>query len=147
MPADRTPPASDRQEPSSGELPWTIRGAAGVAVIEAAGAGAFVVRYLVDVLPFEDPWLTHAGYALGVIALVTGAAAALVAAARALLRRRHWPRSLLVVAQLMAFAIGIPMVQADDWVGWPVVVLGALGLVLVLHPATTAAIEGDREAS
>jgi hypothetical protein len=46
-----------------------------------------------------------------------------------------------VVAQIMALAIGVPMARAGDWVGWVIAATGVVGLVLLLHPATTAALE------
>ena len=129
-------PAVDPPNP-----PWTVRVAAVLALLQAVGSAAFAVRFLVEVLPLEEPRGLRAGYAFGVVAFVGGAAAVLVVAARALRRLRLWSRSLLVVAQLMALAVGIPMAQGDDWIGWPVAVTGVVGLVLLLHPTTTTALE------
>jgi len=113
---------------------------AALALVEAAGVGLFAIRFLVDVLPLEDPWLMRAGYAFGLEVCVVGAAVVLVLAARAIGQLRPWSRSLLVVAQIMALAIGVPMAQASDWVGWVIAAMGAAGLVLLFHPATTAAL-------
>ena len=137
MPADTSPDLVRDQ----GGAPWTVVAAAVLALLEAVGASVFVVRFLLEVLPLEEPRLMQAGFALGVVALVGGAAVALVLAARALVALRYWPRSVLVVAQVMALAIGIPMAQAGDWVGWLIVAMGVVGLALLLHPATTAALE------
>jgi hypothetical protein len=108
---------------------------------QAAGTGGFAVLFLLDVLPLRDPVLMRAGFALGVLVLVVGAGAVLVAAARALLQLRFWSRSLLVVAQIMALAIGVPMAQGGSWIGWVIAAMGPIGLLLLLHPATTAALE------
>jgi hypothetical protein len=116
-----------------------------LAFVEAAGVGWFAVRFLIDVLPLEDPWLMRAGYAFGLLACVVGAAVVLVIAGRAIGQLRPWSRSLLVVAQCMALAIGVPMAQGSDWVGWVIAAMGVVGLILLLHPATTAAlVDADR---
>lgn len=135
------PPAHDAAHGAGAAgPPWTVRAAVALALTQAAGAAAFAVRFLVDVLPFEEPRLMRAGFAIGVVVLVAGAAAALVAAARALHRLRPWPRSLLVVAQIMALAIGVPMAQGGDRVGWAIGATALVGLVLLLHPTTTSAL-------
>lgn len=118
-----------------------MHAAAVVALLQAAGSAAFAARFIVEVLPLEEPRWERAGFALGLVTFVLGAAAVLVAAARGLRRMQFWSRSLLVVAQVMALAIGIPMAQGGDWVGWLVAATGAAGLGLLLHPATTAALE------
>jgi hypothetical protein len=123
--------------------PWTVRAGAALAVIEAIGAVGFALRFLVDVLPFEDEALRRAAFAFGVEICVVGSAAVLLLAARALAQQRRWSRSLLLVAQVMGFAIGWPMIQGGDWVGWVLVAMAAVGVVLLLHPATTAALERD----
>lgn len=120
--------------------PWSVRAAAALALGQAVGTAAFAVLFLVDVVPFEEPRLMRAGFALGVVALVIGAAVWLTLAARALLRLRTWPRSLLVVAQIMALAIGVPMARGGELVGWVIVSTALAGLVLLLHPRTTAAL-------
>ena len=118
--------------------------AAGVVLLQALGTVGFALLFVADVLPLEEPRAMRAGFAFGVVLSVVGAAAVLVVAARALLRGQAWSRSLLVVAQLMAIVIGAPMAQGGDWIGWLVVASGVGTLVLLLHPATTAALELDR---
>lgn len=138
-------PAADRPDVSGrvgpGIAPWTVRMAAALALVQAAGAFAFAVLFLVDVVPLEEPRLTRAGFALGIETLVVGSAVMIGLAARALVRMRSWSRSFLVVAQIMALAIGVPMTQGGSWVGWLIAAIGLAGLVLLLHPATTAAVE------
>jgi hypothetical protein len=135
------PSRLDRGADPPGAAPWTVRLAAGLGLAQAVGTAGFAVRFVADVVPLEEPLAVHGGYALGVVVFVVGAAAALALAARALLRLRPWARSLLVVAQVMALAIGAPMAQAGDWVGWLIAATGAAGFILLLHPATTAALE------
>ena len=54
------------------------------------------------------------------LVLVLAGTALLAVAARDLRRGAGWARSMLVVGQLMALAIGIPMAQGGSWVGWAI---------------------------
>lgn len=118
-----------------------MRVAAAIAWAQAGGAAVYAVVFTVGVLPLRDPWLQRAGFAAGIVVLVLGGAAVLAAAAKAIARLRHWARSFLVVAQLMALAIGVPMAQAGGVVGVLLVVAAVVALVVLLHPATTAALD------
>lgn len=122
-------------------MPWTARWVSRLAWAEALGTAAYAVVFTLGVLPLRDPWLQRAGFAAGVVVLVLVGAAVLAAAARAIAGLRHWARSFLVVAQLMGLAVGVPMARAGDAVGVAVVVAAVVGLVLLLHPATTAALD------
>jgi len=141
VPAAEHPDADDRVGWTWADASWTVRTAAALVLVQAAGATGFAVLFLVDVLPLDEPRLMRAGFALGVVGLVLGSAAALVVAARALVQSRPWSRSFLVVAQIMALAIGVPMSQGESWVGWVVTATGLAGLGLLLHPATTGSLE------
>ena len=69
------PPAHDAAHGAGAAgPPWTVRAAVALALTQAAGAAAFAVRFLADVLPFEEPRLMRAGFAIGVVVLVAGAA-------------------------------------------------------------------------
>ena len=102
----------------------------------------FTVYFAVDVFPVGDPVLPRLAMALGVIVFLLLVVAALCAAARALGQLRHWPRSLLVVIQVIALALGVPFARDGFVVGWLIAGAAAALVVALLVPSTTAAIEG-----
>lgn len=121
--------------------PSTVSAAAGLAGLEAAALAGYAVTYAVQVLPLGDNAMTRALIAGGVVLFVLLAAAGVGAAAVALLRLRHWPRSVLIVTQLLVLAIMVPLALAGWWLAWLAVAVAAAVTALVLAPATTAAIE------
>lgn len=121
--------------------PGTVTAAAALARVEAAALVVYAVVYVVQVLPFKDEAITRGLIAGGVVVFLLLAAGAVAAAAWALLQLRHWPRSLLVVTQLLVVAVMAPLAGAGLWVGWLAVAVAVAVAVLVLAPQTTAAIE------
>ncbi|NHC13012.1 hypothetical protein [Motilibacter deserti] len=69
----------------------------------------------------------------------------LLAAARAVLRRRRWARAPAVLSSLLALPVGWDAMGQDEaWLGVPVLVLGVLGLVLALAPGVGGLLTGER---
>ncbi|MER6919324.1 hypothetical protein [Streptomyces spiralis] len=64
-------------------------------------------------------------------------------AARGLLLRRSWSRGPAVITQIMALPVAYSLLQADSVAvpaGAALAVVAVLGLVLLIHPATTRAL-------
>ena len=65
-------------------------------------------------------------------------AGGLALAARGLNAGRRWARAPLVVTQLLAVAVSVPLVQAGvRWIGWPLLAGSAAALVALFAPAMT----------
>lgn len=133
-------PTPERRGETSGRPP-TVNVAAGLAGLEALALVGYAVSYVVGALPFRDNVGTRAVMTGGVALFLLIVAGAVAAAARALVALRHWPRSLLVVAQLLLVAIMFPLALAGLKVGWLAVAVAVAIAALVLAPATTAAVE------
>lgn len=106
--------------------------------LELAGAVALFVLLVLDVLVQPATWVATA------IALVVVEAIAVVAFAAVLVgiwRGRAWVRSLGIVLQVLIAAVGIGALQGafaqPDW-GWPLVIIGVVGLGLFLSPPAAA---------
>ncbi|MGH8868894.1 MAG: hypothetical protein ACRDYU_12960, partial [Actinomycetes bacterium] len=70
------------------------------------------------------------------------AAAGLLAVASGLHRVRRWARAPAVVTQLLLLPVSVSMVQGDQYAaGLPLGALAAVGLVLLLSPPTSRALE------
>lgn len=141
-----SPLPAEAAGPSSGidarrEVPGTVTAAATLAGAEAVVLVGYAVTYTVQVLPLGDEALTRGLIAGGVVLFLSLMAVAIASAAWALLHLRHWPRSLLLVVQLLAVAVMVPLALAGIWIAWLVVAAAVCTAALVLAPPTTAAIE------
>lgn len=125
----------------AGPRPTSVTAAAALAGLEALALVAYAVSYLVGALPFRDNAFTRGLITGGVVLFLLIAAGVVAAAARALLALRHWPRSLLVVVQVITVAVVLPLALAGLWPGWLAVAAACAVTALVLAPAATAAIE------
>ena len=122
---------------SSGTLTWAIR----LLLLEAAGLAVLTVYLLIRLLDAED---VIVGVAVSLIVFAALGAAAIVAVARALLRRASGARGPAIVVQLFVIAAGGFLVQTDPvWAGWLLIALGlGAGLLLVL-PSSSRALGVD----
>jgi hypothetical protein len=107
---------------------------------QALGLAAFAVAVVVHGLGGDrsstaDFWL--------LAALLLLWAAGLAWAARGVWRARRWSRAPLVLSQLLLLAVGVPLVQGEGarWAGVLMVATSLTGLVAVLTPRVTAALE------
>ncbi len=132
---------SRRSLDGSPQRPLTVSAAAALAGLEALALVGYAVTYMVGALPFRDNVTTRALMTGGLVLFLLIAAGAVAAAAHALLALRHWPRSLLVVVQVITVAVMLPLALAGLMVGWLAVLVAAGVAALVLAPATTAAVE------
>lgn len=123
------------------DVPVTVTAAAALAGLEAAGLVGYAATYTFQVLPLGNDAVTRALIAGGVVVFLLTAAAAVATAAWALLNLRHWPRSLLVVTQLLAIAVITPLAMAGSWVAWLAVAVAVAVASFVVAPPTTKAIE------
>ena len=115
--------------------------AAGFAGAEAVTLIGYTGVYVAQVLPFEDDATTRALIAGGVALFLLMAAAAIGGAALALVKLQRWSRSLLLVVQLIAAAVTLPLALDGRWAAWLVVGVAAAIVALILAPTTTAALE------
>jgi hypothetical protein len=123
-------------------LPPTLRWAVRLLAVEAAGVGLLAAFLLYRDL---SGGATDLRGALGVTAYATLTAAALAGLAVALSRRKARGRAPAIVLQLLAIALASFMIQGGlAWLGVPVTLLGLLVAVLLLVPATTAALSQPR---
>jgi len=118
-----------------------VKAAAALAGLEAVALVAYAAAYVLEVLPFDDEVMVRSLMAGAVALFLLLAAAALGAAAWALLRLRHWPRSVLVMAQLLIAAVMVQFALDGRWLGWLFVAVALTVVAMVLAPRTTAAIE------
>lgn len=124
--------------------PPTVRAAVALAGLEALALVGYAVTYTVGALPFRDNVTTRALMTGGLVLFLLIAAGAVGAAAHALLGLRHWPRSLLLVVQVITVAVMLPLALAGLLIGWLAVLVAVAVAALVLAPATTATVErGD----
>jgi hypothetical protein len=119
--------------------PWTLTAGAAMAML----LGAVIVAYGVY-LPV-DGITSHSGLGLtalgGLIVLLMGLLP--IAAGRALLRLRRWGRSPAVLMDTLCLAVGYLGFSSTGVEGLLEVLIGVYGLVgivLLLHPRTTAAL-------
>ncbi|MGA5062586.1 hypothetical protein ACPB9E_02235 [Streptomyces exfoliatus] len=121
--------------------PARLAAAAAVAGIEALGLVVGGVYMLVDALTRKSGDLT--GALTGAVTLVVLGLIPL-AAARGLWLRRSWSRGPAVITQILALPVAWQMLQANSAMIPAGVVLGVLavtGLVLLVNPATTEALD------
>lgn len=77
----------------------------------------------------------NVGLFLGLVAIYAAYGSVLVLAARGVLRLRRWSRSVGLLSQLIALLMTPTILGAGAWwVGVPLLVVAALGLVLLLAP-------------
>lgn len=122
----------------SAPIPVTLRWAVRLLWAEAVAVG-LIAAWLVwaDLTASTSDLLS----ALLVTAFAVGAAAALWALGRALLRRQAGARAPAIVLQLMLLPIGWFMIQAGlGWLGVPVMALGLGVSWLLVSPPTTRAL-------
>ena len=128
-------------EESDSATPATLLWAVRTLLLQAAGLAVLAVYLIVRSLTAEN---VHAGVAVALIVLAAVGAAAIVAVARSLSRRRAGARGPAIVVQLFVIASGGFLLQTDAaWAGVLLMVLGVgVGLLCVL-PATTRALGLD----
>ncbi|SIN18494.1 hypothetical protein SAMN04489832_3761 [Micromonospora cremea] len=122
----------------SAPIPVTLRWAVRLLWAEAVAVG-LIAAWLVwaDLTAATSDLLS----ALLVTAFAVGAAAALWALGRALLRRQAGARAPAIVLQLMLLPIGWFMIQAGlGWLGVPLMALGLGVSWLLVSPPTTRAL-------
>lgn len=131
---------------STRPVPSLMVGAA-VAAIEGLALLAYGIYIAVQVtrLGITGPAAVSNPVSVGLeITIFSIFGAAMLAAAGGLWRVRRWGRSLLVLGQLLALVVGVPLASAAGGVertaGIAVVVLAVAGLVAAFWPTTTAAI-------
>lgn len=119
---------------------------AGIAALEAVALLAYSAYIAVQVIrlgitgPAEVSNPVSVGLEITIFA-VFGVAMAL--GAYGLWRAKRWGRSLLVMGQLLALVVGIPLAGAqglERWAGVGIVAAALVGLVAAFWPTTTAAI-------
>lgn len=118
-----------------------------VAALEGVALVAYSLYIVVQLIrlgitgPAEVSNPTSVGLEIAIFAIF---GAAMLAGAYGLWRVRRWGRSLLVLGQLLALVVGIPLAGAEG--GWDriagIAIVGAalIGLVAAFWPTTTAAI-------
>ena len=106
----------------------------GLVALEFAGAIALFVLLVLDVLVQPATWVPTAIALVVVEALATIAFGAVLAG---IWRGLAWVRSLGIVLQVLIAAIGVGALQGafaqPDW-GWPLVIVGVVGVGLFLSP-------------
>lgn len=122
--------------------PISVSIAVAVTWVEVVGVLAFTLWFAVGVFPVEDPVAERLAVAGGVVVFLLAVVAGLVAAAKSLRLLRHWPRSLLIVLQIIALALGLPFARDGVLIGWLMTIAAAVSIGALLAPGTTAAIEG-----
>jgi hypothetical protein len=117
-----------------GQLPRTVRIAAVVQAVEAAGVLAASLIAGVDALTGQS-YHRASGIAITLIGIATAVALAYVA--RGLNRGRRWSRTPAMLTHLFIGIVGIYLIQAPrlDW-GIPAIVLAIAGLGSLLAPAS-----------
>jgi hypothetical protein len=139
-PAPPVPSAAPQSGPGEaalrepGQLPRTVRIAAIVQAVEAAGVLAAALIAAVDALTGKS-YHRASGVAITLIGVATAVALAYVA--RGLNRGRRWSRTPAMLTQLFIGIVGIYMIQAPrlDW-GIPAIALAVAGLGALLAPAS-----------
>jgi len=123
------------------DRPWTLTAGAGIAMVEGVVLAAWGLYQIVAGLVSK----THTGVGLtefgGFIVLLLGLLPLL--AGRALLRVRKWGRSPAVLVDTLCLAVayfGWGAGGAMRPIGLAVGVVGIIGIVLLLHPRSTAAL-------
>ncbi|MDH6225041.1 uncharacterized membrane protein (DUF2068 family) [Streptomyces sp. MJP52] len=137
-PAPSSPdPAAGPQEPR-GPRPGRLTAAAAIAGLEGlallAGGIAMIVMGAAE---GDLRSAVTGGVTLLALALLP------LIAARGLLARRSWSCGPAVITQLLALPVAYSLLQADSVAIWAGILLGVaavVGLVLLVHPATTQAL-------
>jgi hypothetical protein len=116
-----------------------VRAAAGIVALEAAAALVFGVAELVTL----EPSRMTVGITTGAFFLLY--ALGLAAAARAFARLSSWSRGPIVLAQFIQLGVAWSFHgSSTDWVAVLLAVPAVVVLVIVLAPATTDVLYGDR---
>lgn len=118
-----------------------------IAAIEGIALAIYATYIVIQVvrLGITGPAEVSNPVAVGLeIAIFALFGAAMIAGAVGLWRARGWGRSLLVVGQILALVVGVPLAGAEGGiernVGIAVVAAAIIGLVAAFWPTTTAAI-------
>ena len=121
----------------SGTLTWAIR----LLLVQAIGLAALTAYLLIEFLTADNALVA---VAVSLIVMAALGVAAIVAVARALMRRGSGARGPAIVVQLFVIAAGGFLVQTGPaWAGWLLIVFGlAVGLLIVL-PSSTRALGVD----
>lgn len=128
------------------ERPRTVTVAAGIAALEGVLVAGWALYMVIEGLvghPDSPARAEVGGVAVLCIALMP------LFAARGLLRMRSWSRGPALVVQLLALPVAWGMTQNGGKMIAAGAVLAAVGLsgaVALVHPATTAALDGSRRA-
>jgi hypothetical protein len=118
-------------------LAWAVR----LLVLEAAGLAALAVYLVVRLVTAEDVLI---GVAVSLIVMAALGAAAVVAVARSLARRRPGARGPAILVQLLVIASGGFLLQTGPpWLGLLLMALGLLVGLLIVLPASTRALGVD----
>lgn len=129
-------------EPETRTRPPQLTAAAALVALE----GLVALGY--GVLEIGEVRLFRAVVGVGVALLMIGFAVLLLAAARALLRRRRWARGPVVAVQLILLPVGWSFRGGETtWVAVTMIGVAALTLVTVLHPRSTRALVPDDESA
>ena len=123
----------------SGEgAPWTLRLAAGVQAIEAAGLCVAGVLTAVDAAAGRSAQVSS-GVALTLLEFIVAAGLAWIASGIA--RQRPWSRTPAMLTQVFTGVVAVYLLQAHrfDW-GVPALLLAIAGLAGLLAPASFRAL-------
>jgi len=142
--ADAALPTRPASAPAAAERavrPWTLTAGAAIALLQ----GGLLAAYGLYMLGAGLVTHTKTGVGLaefgGFIVLLLGLLP--VFAGRALLRLKRWGRSPAVLVDTLCLAVTYFTLQNGGTqiaVGLPIGLLGIAGIVLLLHPRTTAAL-------
>jgi hypothetical protein len=112
---------------------------AGLVVLQSLGLVGIAVFYVVEMVVATTSDQGRAAVA-ALLALVCGVGLGLVG--RGLARGRRWARSPALVTQLLVAPVALGLIQGGRWyVGLPLLGWAAAVLVLLFHPAVSAALE------
>jgi hypothetical protein len=114
-----------------------------VALCEALVLLGFAVAVVVEAVRGDRSTVTNV---VLLVALLVLWATALAFAARGLRGGHRWARSPVLLSQILLLVVGIPLAQGGSawWAGLVLIALSVVGLVAVLGPGVTAALDGDR---
>lgn len=119
---------------------------AAAALIEGLEGAALVglACYIGVATALGEPAAAFSAIALTLTTVAVGLGALLVC--RALLRRRRWSRAPALVTQLLALPVAVSFVRSSHLeVGIPLMATAAVGIGVLLHPATTRVLSQRRK--
>lgn len=117
----------------------TLRACTGLVALQAVGLAGLAVFYLVELVVATSDDRVRA---LVTAVLAVAAAAGLGLVARGLARRRRWSRAPALVTNLLVLPVAFDLTRGDRaYVGVPLALWALAVLVLLVLPATDAALE------